>query len=104
MGGGGLVGDELRDILRPGIDAEPYRSRRNLGEFGIGTNPNARRVDITLEAEKIKGTVHLATGDNSHMGGLVNADYHQDFVVPEASFTLDGQVAMQDGEIVIRDA
>ncbi|MGA9350235.1 MAG: hypothetical protein WBW48_15740 [Anaerolineae bacterium] len=101
--GGGTVGDQLRDILRPGNDAEPYKSRRNLGEFGIGTNPNARRVAITLEAEKIKGTVHLATGDNAHMGGLVNADYHQDFVIPRASFTLDGQLAMQDGEIVLRD-
>ena len=101
--GGGAVGDELRDILRPGIDSEPYKSRRNLGEFGIGTNPNARRVDITLEAEKIKGTVHLAAGDNAHMGGLVNADYHQDFVIPKASFTLDGQLAMRDGEILVHD-
>ena len=101
--GGGAVGDELRDILQPGNDAEPYKSRRNLGEFGIGTNPNARRVDITLEAEKIKGTVHLAMGDNSHMGGLVNTDYHQDFVIPKASFTLDDRVIMQDGEIVMRE-
>lgn len=99
--GGGPVGRELRDILRPGDEAEPYKSRRNLAEFGVGTNPNATRVDITLEAEKIKGTVHLAVGDNSHMGGLVNADYHQDFVVPEASFTLDDRVAMQDGQLIL---
>ena len=101
--GGGAVGDELREILRPGEESEPYTSRRNLGEFGIGTNPNARRVDITLEAEKIKGTVHLATGDSAHMGGLVHADYHQDFVIPRASFTLDSQVIMQEGEIVMRE-
>ena len=49
------------------------------------------------EAEKILGTVHLATGDSSHMGGLVNTDFHQDYVVPQASFTLDGTVAMRDG-------
>ena len=102
--GGGVVGDELRDILRPGTEAEPYKSRRNLGEFGIGTNPQARRVDITVEAEKILGTVHLATGDSSHMGGLVNVDFHQDYVIPKASFTLDGRVAMQDGEFVLSEA
>jgi len=99
--GGGAVGDELREILRPGEESEPYKSRRNLGEFGIGTNPNARRIDIILEAEKIMGTVHLAVGDNAHMGGLVSADYHQDFVIPKASFTLDGEPVMSDGEIVL---
>lgn len=102
--GGGAVGDELRDILRTEIDEEPYQSRRNLGEFAVGTNPNARRIDITVEAEKIKGTVHMAVGDNAHMGGLVNADYHQDFVIPQAGFTLDGQMAMRDGEFIMRDA
>jgi leucyl aminopeptidase (aminopeptidase T) len=101
--GGGAVGDELREILRPGEPGEPYASRRNLGEFGIGTNPNARRIDITLEAEKIMGTVHLALGDNAHMGGRVSTDYHQDFVIPKASFTLDGEPVMLDGEIVMRE-
>jgi leucyl aminopeptidase (aminopeptidase T) len=101
---GGKVGQRLGNLLRTGTETEPYKSRRNLGEFGIGTNPNARRVDITLEAEKIKGTIHLAVGDNSHMGGMVNTDYHQDFVIPRASFTLDNQVIMQDGELVPRDA
>jgi aminopeptidase len=101
--GGGTVGRELREILRPGDEAEPYKSRRNLAEFGVGTNPNASRVDIILEAEKIKGTVHLAVGDNSHMGGLVNTDYHQDFVIPKPSFTLDDQLAMRDGEFILYD-
>jgi leucyl aminopeptidase (aminopeptidase T) len=101
--GGGEVGDELREILQPGTGTEPYISRRNLGEFGIGTNPNARRIDINVEAEKIRGTVHLAVGDNAHMGGLINTDYHQDFVIPRAGFTLDGAVVMRDGEFVKRD-
>ncbi len=100
LGGGGAVGDELREILQPGYVNEPYKSRRNLGEFGIGTNPNARRIDITVEAEKIKGTVHLAVGDNAHIGGLIHADYHQDFIIPKASFSLDGQPVMRDGELV----
>ncbi len=99
--GGGAVADELRELLRPGEEREPYKSRRNLGEFGIGTNPNARRIDITLEAEKIIGTVHLAVGDNAHMGGRVTTDYHQDFVIPKASFTLDGELVMREGEIVL---
>lgn len=101
--GGGAVGEELQEILQIGTETEPFKSRRFLGEFGIGTNPNARRIDITVEAEKIKGTVHLAVGDNAHMGGQIHADFHQDFVIPQASFTLDGEVAMRDGAFVMRD-
>ncbi|MFQ5855885.1 MAG: aminopeptidase [Anaerolineae bacterium] len=99
--GGGRVGEELRHILRPGADEEPFRSRRNLGELGIGTNPNAQRIDITLEAEKIKGTVHMACGDNAHMGGQVSSDYHQDFLVPQASVWLDGKPLMENGRLLV---
>ncbi len=88
--GGGAVGEELRAFLRPGDDAPLYRARRNLAELGVGTNPNARRPDNVLEAEKIRGTVHLALGDNAHMGGTVSADFHEDFVIPEAELWLDG--------------
>jgi leucyl aminopeptidase (aminopeptidase T) len=101
--GGGQAGDTLREILRPGTAQEPYKMRRNLAEFGIGTNPNAKRADVTLEAEKIKGTVHMAVGDNSHMGGRVNTDYHHDFVVPNASFTLDDRIVMRDGQLALPD-
>ncbi len=73
-------------------------NRCNLGELGIGTNPKARRTDITIEAEKIKGTVHIGIGDNSHMGGKVVADYHQDFVVPGPDLFLDGKKVMDQGK------
>lgn len=96
--GGGSVGEQLVEHLRPGLDQEPYRSRRNLAELGIGTNPNARRPDNVLEAEKIKGTVHLALGNNSFMGGKVRADFHQDFVIPEPDLTLDGKAVIVKGK------
>jgi len=82
--GGGKVGDEFRSLLAFDKNEEPYISRRNLAELGVGTNPNAKRPDNILEAEKIKGTVHLAIGDSSHMGGKVASDLHQDFIIPKA--------------------
>lgn len=90
----------LNDILRPETHDEPYRSRRNIAEFGIGTNPNAKRADNTLEAEKIEGTVHIGYGNNYFMGGTVNADYHSDFVIPSPTVVFDGKIFMEKGKIV----
>jgi len=97
---GGKVGDELRDLLKPGINEEPYLSRRNMAEFGIGTNPNAKRPDNTLESEKIRGTIHIAVGDNAHMGGKVHADLHQDFIQPKPDVWVDGRPMMKEGKLV----
>jgi len=94
--GGGEVNQMLNEIL--GLESQKKRKRCNLAELGIGTNPKARRTDITIEAEKIKGTIHIGIGDNSHMGGKVVADYHQDFVVPKPDLFLDGEKVMDKGK------
>jgi leucyl aminopeptidase (aminopeptidase T) len=96
VGGGGEVNQMLNQIL--GLEFQKKRKRCNLAELGIGTNPKARRTDITIEAEKIKGTIHIGIGDNSHMGGKVVADYHQDFVVPKPDLFLDGEKVMDKGK------
>ena len=99
--GGGKVGDEFRRLLAFDKNEEPYISRRNLSELGVGANPNAKRPDNVLEAEKIKGTVHLAIGDSSHIGGKVSADLHQDFIIPRPTLILDGKPIMKDGKLLI---
>jgi aminopeptidase len=98
--GGAKIGDEYRTMLDFSKTAEPYIARRNLAELGIGTNPNAKRPENILESEKIKGTVHMAIGDNSHMGGKVSADLHQDFVIPKPTWMLDGKPVMKDGKLL----
>jgi leucyl aminopeptidase (aminopeptidase T) len=87
----------LSKLLGLGPGAPRKRSRCNLAELGIGTNPKARRIDITIEAEKIKGTIHIGIGDSSHMGGKVTADYHQDLVVNEPDLFLDHEKVMEKG-------
>jgi len=99
--GGGEVGAEFRRLLKFDKNEEPYVSRRNLAELGVGTNPNARRPDNVLEAEKIKGTVHLAIGDSSHIGGKVSADLHQDFIIHQPTVMLDRKTMMKDGKLLI---
>jgi leucyl aminopeptidase (aminopeptidase T) len=97
IAGGGAVGDTFRQLLALGSNDPLHRARRNLAELGIGTNPNARQPDNVLEAEKIKGTVHIAIGDNIHMGGTVEADLHEDFVLPAADLLLDGKAVISGG-------
>jgi leucyl aminopeptidase (aminopeptidase T) len=95
--------DLLRELLGLAAgtpEAEPYLSRRNLAEFGIGLNPQARSVDTVLEAEKIRGTVHLALGDSAHIGGKTFADFHRDYVVPEPSVWLDDLLVIEQGRFV----
>lgn len=96
--GGGTVGDHFRKLFKLGSEEPLFRARRNLAELGVGTNPNARQPDNILEAEKIKGTVHVAIGDNIHMGGQVESDLHDDFVQPGVDLYLDGRPVILQGE------
>jgi leucyl aminopeptidase (aminopeptidase T) len=96
--GGGQIGTDFSKLINLKNNDEPYRSRRNLAELGIGTNPNARQPDNVLEGEKIKGSVHIAIGDNIHMGGKVESDLHEDFVQPQADLYLDGVPVILQGK------
>jgi len=98
--GPGTFVNEIDRILKIGTDDQPYKSRRNIAEFGIGTNPNARRIDSTLEAEKIMGTIHIGYGNNFFMGGKVNADFHSDFIVNAPTVWFDEELFMNAGDFV----
>jgi leucyl aminopeptidase (aminopeptidase T) len=98
--GGGHVGDDFRLLLEL-PEAGRQAARRNLAELGIGTNAKARSVDSVLEAEKIMGTVHIAIGDNAHMGGVIDADLHEDFVLWEPDLSLDGKLVIRRGEWLV---
>ncbi len=67
------------------------RCGRNLAEFGIGLNPNAVLIGEVLQDEKVKGTIHIAIGDNSGFGGNVNCDLHLDGVVENPTVEVDGE-------------
>lgn len=77
---------------------ERNQARCNLAELGIGTNPFARSTESGLEAEKIKGTIHIAIGDNAHIGGKVSADLHFDMIIPQVDLFLNGEKIIENGE------
>jgi leucyl aminopeptidase (aminopeptidase T) len=53
-----------------------------VGEFAFGINPKARFIEEFLETEKIKGTIHIAFGDNTDFpAGKNNSANHMDFLI-----------------------
>jgi len=64
---------------------------RNIAEFGIGINPEARLIGNVLEDEKVGGTIHIALGDNSTFGGDVIAGIHLDGILKEPHLYVDGE-------------
>ena len=97
--GGGEIRKILMDLIQSKSKANSYLARRCLAEFGIGTNPKATRRDNILEAEKMRGTIHIAIGDNSHMGGLNKADLHQDFVIRSPTVKMDNRIILKNGKV-----
>lgn len=90
--GGGEVGAQFLEIFD--FDKDAVKHRRNCAELGIGTNSKASRTDNVLEAEKIKGTIHIGIGDSSHLGGVNESDSHEDFVLNKPTLVIDGETLM----------
>jgi len=102
--GGGLIGNDLKNKL--GFEKRTPNQielkRGVIAELGIGTNPRAKRPDNILEAEKIKGTIHIAIGNNtSYPGGNNDADIHLDFIIPKPTMILDGKEVIRNGNWLI---
>ncbi len=70
---------------------------RNIAEFGVGTLDTAMISGNILEDEKVKGTIHIALGDNKSMGGNISVPVHLDGVIKNPTVFLDGKMWMDKG-------
>jgi leucyl aminopeptidase (aminopeptidase T) len=73
---------------------------RNIAEFAIGTNPNARLIGNLAEDKKLAGTVHFAIGDNESLGGSVRSSIHLDGLMLTPTVRADQQLLVQQGKLV----
>ncbi|MFX1238215.1 MAG: aminopeptidase [Promethearchaeota archaeon] len=87
-------------------DIEELRTY-NIAELGIGCNPKiTKAIGYILTDEKIKGSVHLAFGDNKQFGGTSISQMHWDFVTtPKANIVVeykDGtkRTIMEEGHLL----
>ena len=69
-------------------------ARRQVAEFGIGTNDEARITGVTIEDEKVLGTCHVAFGNNRFFGGTNAVDFHTDCVMRAPTIVIDGRVVV----------
>ncbi|MBN2620469.1 aminopeptidase [candidate division WOR-3 bacterium] len=74
---------------------------RTLCEFGIGTNPKARISGNVLEDEKVRGSIHVAFGNNLAFGGINDAKIHLDGVVSKPTVWLDKTLIIKNGTFVL---
>jgi leucyl aminopeptidase (aminopeptidase T) len=72
-----------------------------LAEFGIGTNPQLHLGGNLLEDEKVKGTIHLAFGNNTGFGGINDVPVHIDGLVLSPDVFADGVQLMRNGDWLI---
>jgi leucyl aminopeptidase (aminopeptidase T) len=90
----GYNSDKLIKLLNSVKNKNAY----NIAELGIGTNSKAKITGDILEDEKIKGTCHLALGNNKTYGGKVNVPIHLDGVIKNPSIFVDDEEIMRKGK------
>jgi hypothetical protein len=89
---GGDDAERLRRIV------EGVENAQNIGELGIGINPEARLVSDITEAKKRRGTAHIAMGDSANgYGGNVVCDLHLDGLIPDVTIQIDGEYVVKAG-------
>jgi len=93
---GGAQAKKLMKMLKP-----LGKSAFNIAELGIGTNPKAKITGNVLEDEKVKGTCHIALGNNTGLGGKIYAKCHLDGVIKKPTIFFDKKCIMKNGRFLI---
>ena len=74
---------------------------RNIAEFAVGTNPNARLIGNLAEDKKLAGTVHFAIGDNESLGGKVRSSIHLDGLMLKPTVLADKKLLVEKGKLAV---
>ena len=63
----------------------------------VGTNHKMKPIGLRISDEKALGTVHLAIGNNTHLGGKNKASIHIDFILYKPTVKAGGRLIMKEG-------
>ncbi len=98
-----ITGGREAMVFKKNLESATDQMVRNIGEFGIGLNPECRICDSMLEAEGVLGTIHFGIGDNHTMGGTVEASMHTDVVIMDPTVYIDDVHVMENGAHLLID-
>jgi leucyl aminopeptidase (aminopeptidase T) len=73
---------------------------RHVAELGIGTNAAAQIVGIVLEDEKVHGTIHVAFGASSGIGGVNDAGVHLDAIMRTPTLRIGDRIVCEAGTLI----
>lgn len=93
---GGKSAVKLKQLIDESDDGA-----RNIAEFAIGTNPNARLIGNMAEDKKAIGTVHIAIGDSHVIGGTVESNLHLDGLLLQPTVMIDNECVVDEGTLLI---
>ena len=92
-------GDELAEKLESTLKKHG-KNGFNIAELGIGTNRSARITGNILEDEKVRGTCHIAFGNNKSYGGKVDVPVHLDCIIREPTIYCDDRMVICRGKLL----
>lgn len=87
-----ITGKTEAKKLKQELETQAKKSNDNalkICEIGIGTNNKATLLGAIIIDEKIKGTAHIAFGNNLWFGGKLNSTIHLDQVFKNSKIYLD---------------
>ena len=101
---GGVDAVLLREHLEQSRDPEALV----ISHIGWGTDHRARWTEVAQrgteegarDARSAYGNVQIAFGENYSLGGKNKTHAHEDLVLRRATFELDGEIVVDDGDIV----
>lgn len=94
---GGPEADAFRRLLESFGDPNVY----NLGELGIGMNPECTLDGTMLSDESVYGGFQLALGTSAYIGGTCKAAAHYDTVITGAVMELDSKPVFAGDRLLI---
>ena len=94
---GGAEATKFRELLESFNDPNVY----NLGELGVGMNPNCTLDGTMLSDESVYGGFQLALGTSAYIGGTCKAAAHYDTVVTDACLELDGKRVFAGNKLLL---
>jgi len=98
---GGHEAVKIKRIWEEQNDPNVY----NIAQVAVGLNPEVPEAIGTLGCnydEGAFGSMHIGIGTSTNLGGTVKASTHFDAVMSRPTLTVDGEILIQDGVVLLK--